>query len=88
MIKFKWADKNIETETKSMFTLWIIFAIMIIGIIVLTMHSIHVIEEKNRTINNLQDEVRMLREENADIMGLYTQYMENADKKLDELEGK
>lgn len=57
----------------------IIIVILIVGVIAMGLYCMKIIQEKDHTINNLQDELVMIKEENADITGLNAQLTEDLD---------
>lgn len=54
----------------------IIFILMVLIQIISLKHCMIIIDKKDDTINNLQDEIQLLKEENRDVMDLNTQLME------------
>lgn len=54
--------------------------VMLLGIILLAGYCDKTIEEKNRTINNLQDEILMLKEENLDITNYNQQLVDEIEE--------
>lgn len=52
--------------------LMIVLALVFVLLIVISAISLNQLKEKDRIINNLQSEIISLKEENRDIMDLYT----------------
>lgn len=65
-----------RTKGENVF-LFIIFTILILGLIITISYEEQQIQKKNDIINELQAQIVSLQEENRDVMNLYTEMIES-----------